>query len=50
MEMYYIEFLNKNKNFERDIKEFQGANALKNAIRWGKKNFYNFSIDMIKHK
>jgi hypothetical protein len=50
MKTIYIEYLNKSKNFTKDIKEFKGQNALTNAIKWGKENFDNFNIDLIKCK
>ena len=48
MEIYYVNFLNKEKNFREDVKEFRGLNAQKNAINWCKKNFEKFDPDMIK--
>ena len=41
---FYIEFLNKNKNFTKDKKYFDSYNQ---AIIWGKKNFERFNTDMI---
>jgi hypothetical protein len=43
----YIEYLNKNKGFKKDIKNFISYN---NALIWGKKNINNFNNDMIKYK
>ena len=43
----YIEFLNKKKNFKKDIKNF---NSYAEALNYGKNNFDNFSPDMIKYK
>ena len=43
----YIEFLNKDKGFKKDIKKF---NSYEKAVKWGKKNFDMFSFDMIKYK
>jgi len=42
---YYIEFLNKNKGFKRDKKEFA---SYEDAIAWGRKNLGNFNSDMIR--
>ena len=53
MEMYYIEYYNKSKNFAKDKKTFKGNESqkvLNNAIKWGLKNLDNFNFDMIKHK
>lgn len=41
----YIEFLNKDKNFKKDIKYFKNDDA---AIKWGRENLGRFNIDMIK--
>lgn len=49
-ETVYIEYLNKSKKFAKDIKEFKGQNAYKDAISWGRKNIPNFNSDMIKFK
>ena len=43
----YIEFLNKKKNFKKDIKNF---NSYAEALNYGKNNLDNFSPDMIKYK
>ena len=43
----YIEFLNKEKGFEKDVKHFNSYNE---AVEWAKKNFDKFSPDMIKRK
>jgi predicted transcriptional regulator len=45
-QLYYIEFLNKDKNFQRDKKIFDSYEL---AIEWGKSNFENFNIDMINY-
>lgn len=53
METYYIEFLNKEKNFARDRKIFKNKDTQKSfndAIKWGKKNISNFHLDMIRIK
>ena len=42
---YYIEFLNKEKGFKRDKKEFS---SYEDAIAWGRKNLENFNSDMIR--
>ena len=41
----YIEFLNKNKNFQKDIKRFKSYDE---AVKYAKKTFDKFSPDMIK--
>ena len=46
-ESFYIEFLNKNKNFQKDKKTFTGPNAFNDAKTWGKENLENFTIEMI---
>jgi len=43
--IYYIEFLNKEKNFRPDIKKFRSEKA---AEIWGKKMLSNFHPDLIK--
>jgi len=43
----YIEFLNKEKGFKKDVKHFNSYNE---AVEWAKKNFDKFSPDMIKRK
>lgn len=53
MEMYYVEYYNKSKNFAKNKKTFKGNESqqvLNNAINWGRKNLENFNIDMIKYK
>ena len=40
----YIEFLNKDKGFTRDRKEFENYET---AVNWGKSNLDNFNLDMI---
>jgi len=40
----YIEYLNKDKGFTRDIKEFENYET---AVNWGKSNLDNFNLDMI---
>lgn len=42
---YYIEYLNKKRNFRPDRVEFETYEAAK---IWGKKNLSNFHLDMIK--
>lgn len=48
MEIYYIDFLNKEKNFIKDRKLFYGKDPYQKALTWGKKNVSNFNSDMIK--
>lgn len=43
-ESFYIEFLNKDKKFQKDKKHFDTEAE---ATKWGKKNLPNFNIDMI---
>jgi len=43
----YIDFLNKDKNFQEDRKNFEGDNAYEDAIKWGRENLEKFHIDMI---
>lgn len=50
MKTIYIEYLNKSKGFTKGTKEFKGQNALIDAIKWGKENFDNFNMDLIKYK
>ena len=50
METIYINYLNKDKNFTKDQKEFTGATALEDARKWGKENLDNFNMDMINYK
>lgn len=47
MEIIYIEFLNKDKNFNKDEVEFEKYSE---ALSWGKNNLDNFSTDMLKFK
>lgn len=42
-----IEFLNKSKEHKRDIIYFNGEEAFTDAIKWGRENIDNFSIEMI---
>ncbi len=46
-ESFYIEFLNKDKNFQKDKKIFTGPNAFDDAKTQGKENLENFTIEMI---
>lgn len=46
-EEVYIEFLNKQKGFKKDIKYFK---SYEDAVKWGKKTFEKFNQDMIKYK
>lgn len=41
---YYIDYLNKNKNFQRDRKYFETYEL---AAKWAKTNFERFDPDMI---
>lgn len=43
----YIEYLNKNKSFKKDIIYF---NTYNESLIWGKNNLENFNIDTIKFK
>ena len=43
----YIEYMNKDKGFQKDIKKFK---SYESAVKWGKKNFERFNYDMIKYK
>lgn len=43
----YIEFLNKDKGFKKDVKHFK---SYEQAVKWARKNFEKFNPDMIKHK
>ena len=43
----FIEFLNKDKNFQKDIKHFKSYDE---AVKWAKENFDKFNPDMIKYK
>jgi hypothetical protein len=47
MEILYIEYLNKEKNFNKDEVQFE---IYDEAVKWGRKNLENFLIDMIKYK
>jgi hypothetical protein len=42
---YYIQFLNKDKGFKEDVKDF---NSYPDAHSWGKDNIENFTLDQIK--
>lgn len=46
-EKVYIKFMNKDKGFKRDMKEFD---SYEEAIEWGKKNIDNFNTDMVNYK
>lgn len=46
-EEVYIEFLNKEKGFKKDIKNF---NSYEEAVKWARENFEKFNPDMIKYK
>ena len=46
-EAVFIEFLNKDKNFKKDIKHFKSYDE---AVKWAKANFDKFSPDMIKYE
>lgn len=43
-ELYFIEYLNKDKNFNTDKVGFR---LYDDAIKWGKSNLTNFDLDMI---
>lgn len=43
----YIEYLNKKKNFKKDIKNF---NSYEEAVAWARKNLGKFHPDMIKYR
>jgi hypothetical protein len=45
-ELVYIEYLNKDKNFSKDVKVFT---TYEKAKAWGNANFEKFSADMIKY-
>ena len=47
-EHYIIEYLNCEKNFQKDFVQFKGLHAYEEAIKWGKENLENFHLDMIK--
>jgi hypothetical protein len=46
-EHYIIEYLNCEKNFQKDFVQFKGLHAYEEAVTWGKKNLENFNMDMI---
>lgn len=46
-ERVYIEYLNKKKNYQRDIKHFD---SYEDAKQWAVKNFDKFNPDMIKYE
>ena len=46
-EEVYIEFLNKEKGFKKDIKHFK---SYEEAVKWARENFDRFDPDMIKYK
>ena len=46
-EIIYIQFLNAEKNFKIDSKEFE---SIEDAFKWGISNIENFNLDMIKYK
>lgn len=46
-ERVYIEYLNKKKNYQRDIKHFD---SYEDAKQWALKNFDKFNPDMIKYE
>jgi hypothetical protein len=43
----YIEFLNKDKGYKKDVKNFK---SYEEAVKWGRNNFDNFNSDMIHYK
>jgi hypothetical protein len=45
MKLWKIEYLNKNRNFQKDTVYFE---TWEDAKEYGKENFENFNIDMIK--
>jgi len=45
METYYIEYLNKNKGFEKTRIDFD---SYEKAVKWGVKNLDFFNHDMVK--
>jgi hypothetical protein len=47
MNRFFIEYMNKNKNFKIDIIYFDNY---ENAKIWGKNNLDNFNLDLIKYK
>ena len=42
---FYIEYLNKDKNYQKDKKQFD---SYEQAKVWGKENLTNFNLDMIR--
>ena len=44
---YYIEFLNKEKGFKKDVKYFSSEEE---AAKWARETFEKFDPDMIRHK
>jgi hypothetical protein len=44
---YYIEYLNKDKKFQKDVKYFT---TYEKAVEWARKNFERFDPDMIRQK
>lgn len=49
-EVFYIDFLNKDKKFQLDRVTFKGKDAYEDAKKWGKDNLDNFHGDMINSK
>ena len=47
--MVYIDYRNKEKNFQIDRVEFSGATAFQDAVKWGRENLSNFNLDMISY-
>lgn len=47
-ETVYIEYLNKDKGFRKDRKDFKGKNAYDDAVKWAEKNLGKVTSDMIK--
>lgn len=47
LKIIFIEYLNKDKNFTVDKIYFENY---KDAVQWGKDNFENFNLDMIKYE
>ena len=47
---YYIRYLSKKHNFRQMDKTFEGANAMQDAIKWGKSNLENFNLDMVQYQ
>jgi hypothetical protein len=46
-EQVYIQFMNKDKAYTQDTKNF---NSYADAVSWGKENLDNFNLDMINYK